>query len=343
MSCVSRAGQFLSSSFQNEGRYLDAVIERGLASTRNTLEPWESQGAHAADRIRSFIDADREPRRYQTYVPSGSGTSSTSLQVAMASRGNKLFMLFRTWSREQFTLLGLRQPTPKRPGDASARASQGRRHARKRLSRRSLYQAGSRAHARGGFHVLAGPKARGRSGRQQSVGSLRRPDIETRMNGSMIECLRDAEISKKRPSRGNHGKERTTPANKRGSDDGASLWVAISSRNLRVAVSSPMMLRWAEIEAQSQRRPHSVVNDVVSAEISSIAPSSADEELNLSSCWRRHQPRNSIALGSRRRRDERSHGKSCGTQLPGSLKNSTISPVPAYKSRLFHPIRLNDC
>ena len=95
--------------FKSKDEILDAVINERLASTRKMLKRWEIEGEHPADRIRSFINillANREKiKRYGCPV----GTLCTELAKlnhASKSEANKLFTLFRTWLRRQFTLLG---------------------------------------------------------------------------------------------------------------------------------------------------------------------------------------------------------------------------------------------
>jgi TetR/AcrR family transcriptional regulator, transcriptional repressor for nem operon len=95
--------------FKTKDEILDAVIEARLAQTRTMLARWEIEGKSPADRIRSFIHiliANRaDIKRYGCPV----GTLCTELaKLGHASQGeaNKLFMLFRTWLRRQFALLG---------------------------------------------------------------------------------------------------------------------------------------------------------------------------------------------------------------------------------------------
>lgn len=95
--------------FKTKDEILDAVIEERLANTRRMLERWEAEGDTPAERIRCFIHiliANRARiKRYGCPV----GTLSSELaKLNHASRGeaNKLFTLFRTWLRRQFTLLG---------------------------------------------------------------------------------------------------------------------------------------------------------------------------------------------------------------------------------------------
>lgn len=95
--------------FKTKDEILDAVINARLANTRKMLEQWEIEGEDPADRIRSFINiliANRaDIKRYGCPV----GTLCSELaKLNHASQGeaNKLFTLFQTWLRRQFTLLG---------------------------------------------------------------------------------------------------------------------------------------------------------------------------------------------------------------------------------------------
>jgi AcrR family transcriptional regulator len=95
--------------FKTKDEILDAVIEARLGNTRKMLEQWESEGTQPADRIRTFIQmliANRgDIRRYGCPV----GTLCAELAKlghASQAEANKLFTLFRTWLRRQFTLLG---------------------------------------------------------------------------------------------------------------------------------------------------------------------------------------------------------------------------------------------
>ena len=95
--------------FKTKDEILDAVINARLADTGKMLEQWEIEGKQPADRIRSFIHiliANRaDIKRYGCPV----GTLCSELaKLDHASQGeaNKLFTLFRTWLRRQFTLLG---------------------------------------------------------------------------------------------------------------------------------------------------------------------------------------------------------------------------------------------
>lgn len=95
--------------FKTKDEILDAVINLRLANTRNMLEQWEIKGENPEDRIRSFIHIlivnRAKIKRYGCPV----GTLSAELAKldhASQADANKLFTLFRTWLRREFTLLG---------------------------------------------------------------------------------------------------------------------------------------------------------------------------------------------------------------------------------------------
>ena len=95
--------------FKIKDEILDAVLQVRLANAQKMLEQWESQGKTPADRLRSFIHiliANRAKlKRYGCPVGSLS-TELAKLNHAAQDEANKLFTLFRTWLRRQFTLLG---------------------------------------------------------------------------------------------------------------------------------------------------------------------------------------------------------------------------------------------
>lgn len=95
--------------FKSKDEILDAVIKLRLANTRKMLERWETEGKSPEDRIRSFIDILIENRAKIKRHGCPVGTLCTELaKLEHASQGeaNRLFTLFRTWLRRQFTLLG---------------------------------------------------------------------------------------------------------------------------------------------------------------------------------------------------------------------------------------------
>lgn len=94
--------------FKTKDEILDAVIDVRVSNTRAMLEQWEAGGKGPADRIRSFIhmlvDNRADIKRYGCPV----GTLCTELAKlnhGSQAEANKLFTLFRTWLRRQFTLL----------------------------------------------------------------------------------------------------------------------------------------------------------------------------------------------------------------------------------------------
>ena len=95
--------------FKTKDEILDAVIVARLAGTQAMLDRWEREGKTPADRIRSFINiliANRaDIKRFGCPV----GTLTTELAKLdhrSKPEANRLFTLFRSWLRKQFTLLG---------------------------------------------------------------------------------------------------------------------------------------------------------------------------------------------------------------------------------------------
>lgn len=95
--------------FKSKDEILDAVIGLRLANTQSMLAQWDNDGEHPAERIRSFIDILVANRAKIKLYGCPVGTLCTELaklnHVSQAA-ANKLFMLFRTWLRRQFMLLG---------------------------------------------------------------------------------------------------------------------------------------------------------------------------------------------------------------------------------------------
>jgi TetR/AcrR family transcriptional repressor of nem operon len=95
--------------FKTKDEILDAVIGARLAGTQKMLAQWDIEGARPDDRIRSFINiliANRaDIKRYGCPVGTLCGELA-KLDHASQAEANKLFTLFRTWLRRQFTLLG---------------------------------------------------------------------------------------------------------------------------------------------------------------------------------------------------------------------------------------------
>ncbi len=95
--------------FKSKDEILDAVIGARIANTRQMLEQWEIEGNNPEDRIRSFIHILITNRAHIKHYGCPVGTLCTELaKLSHHSRAdaNKLFTLFRTWLRRQFTLLG---------------------------------------------------------------------------------------------------------------------------------------------------------------------------------------------------------------------------------------------
>lgn len=95
--------------FRTKDEILDAVIDRRLANTRNMLERWEAEGNDPAERIRSFIRiliANWDDIKLYGCPVGTLSTELAKLDHAAQGEANRLFTLFRTWLRRQFTLLG---------------------------------------------------------------------------------------------------------------------------------------------------------------------------------------------------------------------------------------------
>jgi len=95
--------------FKSKDEILDAVIALRLERTRTMLEQWEIDGPQAGDRIRCFIHIlIANKAKIKLYgCPVGTLTNELAkLGHASQAEANKLFTLFRTWLRKQFTLLG---------------------------------------------------------------------------------------------------------------------------------------------------------------------------------------------------------------------------------------------
>lgn len=95
--------------FRTKDEILDAVLGYRLANTRAMLDRWESEGAHPADRIRSFIHILIMNRvKIMLYgCPVGSLCNELAkLDHGAQAQANEIFTLFRGWLRRQFGLLG---------------------------------------------------------------------------------------------------------------------------------------------------------------------------------------------------------------------------------------------
>jgi TetR/AcrR family transcriptional regulator, transcriptional repressor for nem operon len=95
--------------FKSKDEILDAVIERRLAGTREMLHQWETASPHPKERIRLFIHIliDNRSRIKRYGCPVGTlCTELAKLNHASKNEADKLFSLFRSWLRRQFTLLG---------------------------------------------------------------------------------------------------------------------------------------------------------------------------------------------------------------------------------------------
>lgn len=95
--------------FKTKDEILDAVIDERLTATKQILDTWEADAAGPADCVRSFIDILLDNRLDIENYGCPVGTLSTELAKlnhAAQPEANRLFTLFRTWLRRQFTELG---------------------------------------------------------------------------------------------------------------------------------------------------------------------------------------------------------------------------------------------
>jgi AcrR family transcriptional regulator len=95
--------------FKTKDEILDAVIGRRLASTSEMLKGWERKGDGPEDRLLCFVDMLTANRAKIMKYGCPVGTLCTELaKLDHCSRddANKVFLLFRSWLRKQFELLG---------------------------------------------------------------------------------------------------------------------------------------------------------------------------------------------------------------------------------------------
>ncbi|USG60052.1 TetR/AcrR family transcriptional regulator [Sneathiella marina] len=95
--------------FESKDEILDAVIDLRGAETVEMLDQWEMEGKEPQDRILSFIHLLIANRAKIMLYGCPVGTLNTELAKLdhdSQANANKLFTLFRTWLRRQFTLLG---------------------------------------------------------------------------------------------------------------------------------------------------------------------------------------------------------------------------------------------
>jgi TetR/AcrR family transcriptional repressor of nem operon len=95
--------------FKTKDEILDAVINLRLANTQRMLDMWESEGGTPGDRIRSFVQilVMNQEKILNYGCPVGTLCGELAkLDHPSQAEANKLFTLFRTWLRRQFTLSG---------------------------------------------------------------------------------------------------------------------------------------------------------------------------------------------------------------------------------------------
>lgn len=95
--------------FKTKDEILDAVINLRLENTQLMLDRWEVDGETPAERIRSFIHIliANQDKIKRFGCPVGTLFSELAkLDHCAQTESRALFTLFRTWLRQQFTLLG---------------------------------------------------------------------------------------------------------------------------------------------------------------------------------------------------------------------------------------------
>lgn len=98
--------------FKSKDEILSAVIQARLSDAGEALERWDTEGDGPLDRIRSFVDILTRNRSLilQHGCPVGTlCTELAKLNHAARPEADRLFVLYRTWLRRQFTLLGRRE------------------------------------------------------------------------------------------------------------------------------------------------------------------------------------------------------------------------------------------
>jgi AcrR family transcriptional regulator len=98
--------------FKSKDEILSAVIDARLSEAEEMLGRWDVEREGPEDRIRSFIDILTTNRSLilQHGCPVGTlCTELAKLNHAARPEAERLFTLFRTWLRRQFTLLGRRE------------------------------------------------------------------------------------------------------------------------------------------------------------------------------------------------------------------------------------------
>lgn len=95
--------------FKSKDEILDEVIDVRMAGTQRMLEMWATESDDPAGRIRSFIRivVTNQAKIMRYGCPVGTlCTELAKLGHPAQPQANRLFTLFRTWLRRQFTLLG---------------------------------------------------------------------------------------------------------------------------------------------------------------------------------------------------------------------------------------------
>ncbi len=102
--------------FKNKDQILDAVIHFRMAKTHTTLQQWEALNSTPHERITCYINVlithQKDILRFGCAM---SNLSNELSRLDHLAKGNSamLFVLYRTWLRRQFALLGGKQMADK--------------------------------------------------------------------------------------------------------------------------------------------------------------------------------------------------------------------------------------
>ncbi len=95
--------------FKSKDDILSAVIDMRLLRTEKLLEYWENEGKTPKDRIRHYINiliTNWDKIKYYGCPVGTLCTELAKLDHALQHKANKVFILLKTWLKNQFILLG---------------------------------------------------------------------------------------------------------------------------------------------------------------------------------------------------------------------------------------------
>ena len=95
--------------FKSKDDILNAVIKLRLVNTEKMVDQWAAEGKSPIDRIQSFVQmliANQSAIKLYGCPVGTLCTELAKLHHASQADANLLLTLFRTWLRQQFTLLG---------------------------------------------------------------------------------------------------------------------------------------------------------------------------------------------------------------------------------------------